>query len=493
MKTPSYTYSKPPEVKLFKSWPRNREREGVKSTSYTRRYLGNVFATSLGDGIAWASILLLAGGLRLMFWDESLIPAWSIFMVISWWVGAIGFQLTPGWGVSSVDHLRRTVLLIVSIFAGAAIFLFVIQEGASTSRFTLLMAFVSAIVLVPFFRMNVKRFLIQWGKWGVPVAVYGEEKSVRMIISRLLEDKSLGYIPEAVFLENPSAGETEIKGVPVRGGLTDWTPEAAIAILTVQGNLGRATSRLIEGSLSSYRRVMIIPDLLDTPSLWISSRDLGGVVGLEVPQKLLDPFARFTKRTIDLVAVIATMPVWLPLCGILAIAIWLEDRRAPLFGQTRVGLDRANFTTWKFRTMVPNAEEILRKQLAEDEAFRVHWEAHYKMKDDIRITRVGRWLRKTSLDELPQLINVFWGEMSLVGPRPLPAYHHQELPEQVRHLRERVRPGMTGLWQVSGRSEAGNDGIVRWDSYYVRNWSFWLDVIILVRTIRVVLKGSGAY
>ena len=143
--------------------------------------------------------------------------------------------------------------------------------------------------------------------------------------------------------------------------------------------------------------------------------------------------------------------------------------------------------------MIPNAEAMLRKKLAEDADLRREWEANYKLKNDPRITRVGAILRKTSLDELPQLINVLRGEMSLVGPRPLPYYHHQELNQQTKSLRERVRPGLTGLWQVSGRSDAGTAGMQRWDTYYVRNWSVWLDIVILVRTIQTVIKGGGAY
>ena len=105
---------------------------------------------------------------------------------------------------------------------------------------------------------------------------------------------------------------------------------------------------------------------------------------------------------------------------------------------------------------------------------------------------MGKFLRKTSLDEIPQLFNVLKGEMSLVGPRPLPRYHYDQLPGSVRMLRERVKPGITGLWQVSGRSDAGNEGMIRHDPYYVRNWSIWLDIVILVRTVRAVLFGSGA-
>jgi lipopolysaccharide/colanic/teichoic acid biosynthesis glycosyltransferase len=142
--------------------------------------------------------------------------------------------------------------------------------------------------------------------------------------------------------------------------------------------------------------------------------------------------------------------------------------------------------------MVPNAELVLQHHLEADAEARAEWEANFKLTNDPRITRVGAFLSKTSLDELPQLVNVLRGEMALVGPRPLPAYHHEQLPTRVRDQRRRMRPGMTGLWQVSGRSDAGHAGMVRWDPYYVRNWSIWLDVVVLVRTVRVVLFGSGA-
>jgi lipopolysaccharide/colanic/teichoic acid biosynthesis glycosyltransferase len=143
--------------------------------------------------------------------------------------------------------------------------------------------------------------------------------------------------------------------------------------------------------------------------------------------------------------------------------------------------------------MHPDAEGILQSRLEDDPELRREWQTNFKLRRDPRITRVGAFLRRTSLDELPQLVNVLRGEMALVGPRPLPAYHYEELPERVRKLRDRVRPGVTGLWQVSGRSEAGHAGMSRWDAYYVRNWSVWLDIVIFVRTIRTVVTGHGAF
>lgn len=205
------------------------------------------------------------------------------------------------------------------------------------------------------------------------------------------------------------------------------------------------------------------------------------------------PLATGSKRVLDMVAVVVSSPLWVPLCLLLALLIWLEDRHNPLFVQQRIGQGGQVFPIYKFRTMVPHAEDVLRRSLAEDPELLAEWLANFKLKRDPRITRVGRVMRKLSLDEFPQLMNVFLGQMSLVGPRPLPEYHHSQLSSRTQYLREQVRPGMTGLWQVSGRSEAGNAGMERWDPHYVINWSLLLDLQVLFRTVRVVLFGSGAY
>jgi lipopolysaccharide/colanic/teichoic acid biosynthesis glycosyltransferase len=216
------------------------------------------------------------------------------------------------------------------------------------------------------------------------------------------------------------------------------------------------------------------------------------MVGLEISQTLLSPLATMIKRVVDLALVGIAAPVWVPVCSIICVCILLDDRRNPLFRQPRSGRGGEPFFAYKFRTMVTGAEEVLRQRLATDPDLRAEWETHFKLRHDPRITRVGRLLRRTSLDELPQLFNVLEGTMSLVGPRPLPLYHLERLPTPVREHRARMRPGLTGLWQVSGRSDAGTDGMARWDPYYVRNWSIWLDIVILVRTVRVVISGSGA-
>ena len=199
------------------------------------------------------------------------------------------------------------------------------------------------------------------------------------------------------------------------------------------------------------------------------------------------------KHLIEVAIVLLAFPLWFPICAIIYVLIWIEDRENPLFIQERLGKGGKGFRTFKFRTMVPNAEEVLKKVLAEDEALRTEWETFYKLRKDPRVTRIGKFLRRTSLDELPQLFNVLMGDMGMVGPRPLTAYHQDVLPADVRALRESVKPGITGLWQVSGRSDSGTEGMKKWDPYYVRNWSIKLDVSILIRTAFVVIACKGAY
>jgi undecaprenyl-phosphate galactose phosphotransferase len=177
----------------------------------------------------------------------------------------------------------------------------------------------------------------------------------------------------------------------------------------------------------------------------------------------------------------------------IALKLRLVDKGPVLFAHARVGRDGETFRCLKFRSMVPNAKEALERLLASDPAARAEWERDYKLKDDPRITPFGRLLRRTSLDELPQLINVVRGDMSLVGPRPVvPAELDRYGEARVYYLQ--VRPGLTGLWQVSGRNDVDYERRVALDAWYVRNWTLWYDVLILLKTLLVVpSRSSGAY
>jgi lipopolysaccharide/colanic/teichoic acid biosynthesis glycosyltransferase len=177
-----------------------------------------------------------------------------------------------------------------------------------------------------------------------------------------------------------------------------------------------------------------------------------------------------------------------PLFVLVAVLIKLDSHGPALFAQSRVGLNKRRFPMYKFRTMVVNAEKLQAQLESRNEVSG----PVFKIKDDPRITRVGRFLRKTSIDELPQLFNVLKGDMSLVGPRPLPVRDYEGFDQDWQRRRFSVRPGVTCLWQISGRSSIGFNDWMDLDMRYIDHWSLWLDVKILARTIPAVMKGSGA-
>ena len=169
-----------------------------------------------------------------------------------------------------------------------------------------------------------------------------------------------------------------------------------------------------------------------------------------------------------------------------------KDKGAVFFGHSRIGKDGRSFKCWKFRSMVPNAQEILHELLKNDPAAKAEYEKDFKLKDDPRITKIGHFLRKSSLDEIPQLFNVLCGEMSLVGPRPIVEAEKKYYANDFAYYTA-VKPGITGLWQVSGRSDTGYEQRVAFDKRYVMEWSVWKDIVILFKTVYVVATGKGAY
>ena len=459
---------------------------------FFRRLTVNALAVGLGDALVIAVALCLANLMLLWINDVPFAVQYGFLIVPIWVIAAMITRLLPGWGLGVVDELRKIQGTLFIMFAVLLLLSFFTRRTLTSSRIIFLATYLLSALLIPFARALVRGIIIRMGLWGVPVSIYGDRESVGMVIDALRAEPGLGYIPSAIFTNDAPLGNV-IQGVPVVGHLRNTTYRTPVAIMAQAQASRHQLIDTLEGPLEVYRRVILIPDLKEAPSLWVVPRDLQGILGLEITKNLLNPFARVFKRIMDLVLVLVTAPLWVPLMVLLYLMIWLEDRHNPMFLQPRIGRNGGIFRTAKFRTMVPDAEQVLQRALKKDPALRAEWEANFKLRKDPRITKVGTLLRKTSLDEIPQLLNVLRGTMSLVGPRPLPAYHFNDLPEQVRFLRHKVQPGITGLWQVSGRSEAGTEGMEKWDPYYVRNWSVWLDVVILVRTFKAVFCAHGAY
>jgi len=251
-------------------------------------------------------------------------------------------------------------------------------------------------------------------------------------------------------------------------------------------------SLVFDERLFGFQRLILISNLSWVGGSAVVTYDLEGVLGLEIQRNLLNASGQFLKRLMDLFIILLGGIFVFLLIIVIAIFIRLDTPGSIFYRQRRVGKEGKEIRVWKFRTMMMNADQLLEPWLDESPDLRAEWEATHKLKNDPRVTRVGAILRRTSLDELPQLWNVIKGEMSLVGPRPI-------VNDEINHYNEvfllykQVLPGMTGLWQVSGRSDTTYESRVRLDAYYIRHWSIWMDIYILIRTFWVVIKRSGAY
>lgn len=403
-------------------------------------------------------------------------------------------DLYPGYGMNPAERLRKRVQATFVVFSLLLAWDYLVQ-GHQWSRGIVLCTGLFAFLVPPLFDEIARHFLSNAGILGIPVLVLGGGQTGRHIIRHLLENPGLGLRPVAV-LDDELAGTSErLLGVPVAGAIDD-APRFNGSIETVVVALPHVEdaqqARLIQRLPFSH--VIVVPNLQGIQSLWVTPRDLGGILGLEVNRNLLMRSNHTMKRFIDLLIAWPLLLVAAPLMALCAVALKLLSPGPVFFHQPRAGKNGQLFSMRKLRTMHPNAEQLLRDHLARHPDEQLNWARYFKLKSDPRlIPWVGALLRRFSLDELPQLWHVIRGEMSLVGPRPFPAYHLEAFHTEFRGLRASVTPGLTGLWQVSARSDGDIDVQEILDSYYIRNWSPWLDLHILIRTFRVVVLGRGAY
>ncbi|NJL48158.1 MAG: undecaprenyl-phosphate galactose phosphotransferase WbaP [Leptolyngbyaceae cyanobacterium SM2_5_2] len=317
-----------------------------------------------------------------------------------------------------------------------------------------------------------------------------------MVIQTLKRQPAFGLKPVAALDDDPDR-RGELAGIPVIGALSAAPILARqrdihYAIVAMPGVQRERLLTILEQHGNTFAHLLMIPDLFGVASLWVGAKDLGGILGLEIRQRLLLPGPRMTKALLDVFLTILIGLCLLPLILLIAILVKLGSPGPVFYGQKRLGRGGMPFIAWKFRSMVQNADQVLEDYLQANPALRCQWESDQKLRYDPRVTSVGRFLRRTSLDELPQLWNVLRGEMSLVGPRPIVGEEIPRYAEKYK-LYTRVLPGLTGLWQVSGRNNVSYAERVNLDAYYVRNWSVWLDIYILLRTVWVVITGDGAY
>ncbi|HTQ54354.1 MAG TPA: undecaprenyl-phosphate galactose phosphotransferase WbaP [Bryobacteraceae bacterium] len=463
------------------------------------QYSAALTVTALG--LTDLSVLLAVFLLSTRIW--SLVkPAVDVARVLTLWPFAfvvLAVYMASGLyrvvGMNAVEELRRSILatsLAFLVLAGIAL----MQRGVHwLPRTIVILTWLLVSTMLPFARAATRK-VCGTRKWfGRSVIVLGAGKAGEDVIRALQKSPGFGLKPVAVLDDDPAA-ESHICGVAVLGRLA-LAPALASAgfrygILAMP-DLSRANLlEVIREYGHVFDRLLLIPDLLGMSSLWVEATDLGGILGLEIHNNLLHLPARILKRVLDLVVVAACSPLLVPAFCMIGCLIKLTSRGPLFFGHARIGYDGRTFKAWKFRTMVRDADAVLQRHLAANRALAEEWRLTHKLKRDPRVTRVGRLLRRASLDELPQLLNVLKGEMSLVGPRPIVALEVERYGENYP-LYCRVKPGITGLWQVSGRNNTTYPERVAYDQYYVRNWSVWLDLYILKNTVRTVLTGDGAY
>ncbi|HZQ56104.1 MAG TPA: undecaprenyl-phosphate galactose phosphotransferase WbaP [Bryobacteraceae bacterium] len=403
--------------------------------------------------------------------------------------------LYPGILIHPAEEIRRVFYSLCTVFLAWAsiLYLWHAQDLYSRSVFLVIWALGPAVILL--FRHVTRTYCSGRSWWGIPAVILGSGANAQRI-ARKLRDGMMGVKVAGVFSEREILSWTSDMP-PVLGDLESapsiaTTRIAQYAIVAMQDKSNRELQKAIQDYCRGFSHVLIVPDMQGVCSLGIQAREIAGELGLQLPQRLFHRGAGILKRSLDIAVSGSLLLLLSPLFAAVAVAIRLTSKGPVFFGHSRFGRDNRIFKAFKFRTMVVNADRVLAEHLQSHPEQRLEWERDHKLKNDPRITTVGKWLRRYSLDELPQLFNVFGGQMSLVGPRPIVS---AEIPKYGRgyNLYTRVLPGITGLWQVSGRNNTTYDARVAFDEYYVYNWSIWLDMYILIRTVKVVLTADGAY
>jgi lipopolysaccharide/colanic/teichoic acid biosynthesis glycosyltransferase len=439
------------------------------------------------------------------------------------------YSMTPP---SPPDEIRRVTQSVSLVYVGFYAIMVLQNTGmlsAGLRHRAFIAGWLMSVILVPILRGLMRAKFAKRPWWGSPIVVLGAGRVGRALVTTIQKHPELGLKPVAILDDDPAKLGTlraawgdddvaiqsirdpalsspsvravwgqfsEVEGVPVVGGL-ELAPLLAqrLNIRTVVVAMPEMESAslvtMLERVGGSFETVLVIPDLFAIAHFGAPARSLGAILSIEVRRQLLLRGPRFAKRTIDLVLTTIGGIFILPLLVLLALLIKLDSKGSAFYRQKRLGQHGVRFPALKFRTMYGDGEARLQALLAKDPKRRAEYEEFHKLADDPRVTRIGRILRKFSLDELPQIWNVLTGDMSLVGPRP---YLEREIPDmgQQEGIILRVRPGITGIWQVTERNATSFEQRVAADVEYVRNWSPWLDIYVLARTFLVVIEGTGS-
>lgn len=397
----------------------------------------------------------------------------------------------PFW--SELKEMLRTLAILAVVELATIAF-----SKLYFSRYLWVLTWIITLFLLPFLRVMLKNYLIKTKIFLKDTIIIGGGKNAIDAYYALMSEPYLG-LKVKYFIALNKDNSLDNLGVPiineVRQGIWELvTKESDQFIIALEDNEIDSQNRWLRYlSKKNYRSISVIPTLRGLPLYSTNMSFLFSyeVMLLRVNNNLVKRSSRIMKRCMDIFGSLALIIILSPLLLSLYLLIRRDGGNA-IYGHERVGQNKKLFKCLKFRSMVLDSDKVLDEILASDSKARAEWEKDFKLRNDPRITPIGAFIRRTSLDELPQLFNVLIGQMSLVGPRPVVmdelAYYKEDVDYYLM-----AKPGMTGLWQVSGRNNVDYDTRVYFDSWYVKNWSLWNDIAILFKTIQVVRKEDGAY
>lgn len=431
-------------------------------------------------------------------------PLLPVFAVMNMVQGLYhGNSTYPAAQTSPVEEFRRLVYSAVIVHLGVIAVLGIVQgKTEGFSRYVIVCSGVLLALVAQSFR-NWMRFVLYRLGWGqIPVALAGGGAVARRVAQVLADNPYVGFRIVGYFdgtdrpedsVAEPTTRALDDLGLRYLGTLRDIVPVCrrrdVKVLLACQDD--RFFRVQMDEFTSWFTYIEYLPTTRTFPVFGSRAVVFDGIGGLEMMNQSRMKAKRIEKRLLDFSLAALAFVCLSPFFVVLPLLIKLTSRGPVFYRQERLGLDGRPIRVWKFRSMYADADERLKKLLASDAKLAAEWEGNFKLASDPRVTPFGRFLRKTSLDELPQLFNVFAGDMALIGPRPIVADEVEYYGDAYRVFSS-VRPGVTGLWQVSGRSNTDYPRRVALDTYYVLNWSLWMDVWILVRTVYAVLLMRGA-
>ena len=453
-------------------------------------YLAIVFAEQSAFG--FRNVIVTDGGTlhvpRLNFW-----VVFPLLYLLFINIEQLYNRRTQFWKViEKIFHasLYAIVAVVIVLYVG--------KIAASTSRLFIVLLWFFSFIYITIFRYILKKILEKMQLFQIPVLIIGAGKTAELLAQGIINDVGMDYKIIGL-LEDNCVKKGILNHFPVLGKFAD--AEKVIRDTGVQhvfiaapGLQQDKLTRLIYKVQPLVKNMGIIPNLVCVPMGGIEVESLFNekLMLLRLKNNLARPLNRYIKTMFDFVVTLVGTVMISPV--LLFIALWIyKDSPGPvIFKHMRIGKNGKAFPCYKFRSMCVDAKAKLEELLETDPEAKAEWERDFKLRNDPRVTKSGAFLRKTSLDELPQIFNVLKGEMSLVGPRPI---IHEELERYGEYVDDylMVKPGITGMWQVSGRSDIDYEERVLLDSWYVRNWSVWIDIVMLFKTFKVVLLRKGAY